>query len=423
MAGPDYGGGFERHASAARVSTAQVKMSLSLWGGNFVAFTLANLLSGSHRIAQAGAVRLATFVFGLALCYGMHRLLRHLRKRGFRTRAIVLGIVALAAAETHAWVTFFAFSWLNNAKLAFTIGNWNEAILSLAMWTWFFVAWAGLYMGIEYSTEVKEEERRSAELRELANAAKLRALHNQINPHFLFNALNSVSTLILDERGPDAETLLVRLSAIFRRTLATDPTTDIQLRDELQLQLEYLEIERTRYPDLAVIVDIPDELLGAAIPALLLQPLIENAIKHGVACSKEPAHILIVARGKQRCARRDDREQLAFWSEAGRHPGRRDWSEERPRASRRKVRRPSIVHGRREQRWYVPRNVLATAGVARVIDQAGRSSRKLRPSTRQRFASSATRDGRPTHITPAAGLADRVTTSARTVIRAKPTNG
>lgn len=281
--------------AASNTSAAKLKMTVALWGANLFAFTLANWLANDAHVIGPAFVRLFTFGYGLLLCYGMHRLLRRLSTWTFKSRAIVLTLVAPLAAETHAWFVYFAFAWHKQARITFAIRDWNEAILALAMWTWFFIAWAGLYLGIEYSAEVKEEERRNAELRDLAQAAKLQALHNQINPHFLFNSLNSLSALILDGRGAEAETLLVRLSVIFRRTLATDPMIDVTLGDEVDLQVAYLEIERTRYPDLDVVIDVPENVRDALVPALLLQPIVENAVKHGVARSSPPARIAISA--------------------------------------------------------------------------------------------------------------------------------
>src|SRR3546814_9842778 len=84
--------------------------------------------------------------------------------------------------------------------------TWTAAVNTIAFWTWFFLAWAGLYLALMYSFDVQDEQRRSAELRERAHVAQLRALHSQINPHFLFNSLNSVSALILDKNRSEENT-------------------------------------------------------------------------------------------------------------------------------------------------------------------------------------------------------------------------
>lgn len=136
---------------------------------------------------------------------------------------------------------------------------------------------------------------REAQARVLARDMELQLLRLQIDPHFLFNSLNSISALILDGRGEEAERMLARLSTFFRTTLAIDPLMDVRLDRELELHQRYLAIEQMRYPDLSVEIVLPDELRAAAVPALIIQPLVENAIKHGVALSPPPTRIAITA--------------------------------------------------------------------------------------------------------------------------------
>jgi two-component system, LytTR family, sensor kinase len=284
-----------RRRASASERRAKLWLTLALWASNYFVFTLSTFLQGSAHPGAQAVTRLAVCGFGLAVCYALHCLLRWNGHRSFRTRAVVLMIAAPIAAESHAWVNFFAFQWVNSKPMAMVISNWGEALFALSLWTWFFVAWAGLYLALEYSFGVKEEERRSSTLRGLAHAAKLRALSNQVNPHFLFNALNAISSLMLDQRTADAERMLTELSAFFRHTLAIDPMTDITLETELDLHLRYLAIEQIRYPDLVVDVVLPDALRNAAVPALILQPIVENAVKHGVAKSDPPTRITLTA--------------------------------------------------------------------------------------------------------------------------------
>ena len=136
-----------------------------------------------------------------------------------------------------------------------------------------------------------------AKAQELAHQAQMRTLRYQLNPHFLFNTLNSVAALVLDNQPETAERMIRKLAAFLRSGLDSDPLQDISLQDELDQQLVYLDIERTRFPDrLRVDVRVPDELRGALVPGFILQPLIENAIKHVVALSAEVTTITIEAR-------------------------------------------------------------------------------------------------------------------------------
>jgi LytS/YehU family sensor histidine kinase len=147
-----------------------------------------------------------------------------------------------------------------------------------------------------YGFDVHEEQRRSAELRERAHIAQLRALHSQINPHFLFNSLNGVSALILDKRSEKADEMIIKLAHFLRLGLAADPTRKILLDLELELQRTYLEIEQLRFPDLYVDINMDSSLRDALVPSLILQPIIENAVKYGVAEAPPPATISVNVR-------------------------------------------------------------------------------------------------------------------------------
>jgi LytS/YehU family sensor histidine kinase len=171
--------------------------------------------------------------------------------------------------------------------------TWSGAVRTIAFWTWFFLAWAGLYLALSYSFDVQEERQHSAELKEQAHVAQLRALHSQINPHFLFNSLNSVSALILDGNTDMAEDMVTKLARFLRLGLAADPTRKIPLALEIELQRAYLEIEQLRFPDLEFAVHVPEELANALVPSLILQPIVENAVKYGVAGALPPSTIEI----------------------------------------------------------------------------------------------------------------------------------
>jgi two-component sensor histidine kinase len=161
----------------------------------------------------------------------------------------------------------------------------------------FFVAWASLFLSLRYAGEVRVLERRSAELRAAAQHAELRALRYQVNPHFLFNTLNSLSSLILTGKGEQAERMILNLATFFRTSLTGDPTEDVSLAEEIALQRLYLDIEAIRFPDrLLVEIDLPDTLATAQVPGLILQPLVENAVKHGVSRTMRPVTIAISAR-------------------------------------------------------------------------------------------------------------------------------
>jgi hypothetical protein len=161
----------------------------------------------------------------------------------------------------------------------------------------FFVAWAALYLALRYAGQVRALERRSADLRAAAQSAELRALRYQVNPHFLFNTLNSLSSLVMTDKRERAERMILGLSTFFRHSLRGDPTEDVALAEEIDLQRLYLDIEAVRFPDrLRAEIDLPAGLAGVKIPGMILQPVVENAVKHAVSRTVRPVTIRIVAR-------------------------------------------------------------------------------------------------------------------------------
>ncbi|WP_420006769.1 sensor histidine kinase [Arenibacterium sp. LLYu02] len=157
--------------------------------------------------------------------------------------------------------------------------------------------WSCLYLAIQYSAQTRETERHLARLQQQATSAQLRALRYQVNPHFLFNTLNAISGLIEEGQEQPANEMVLRLAAFLRTTLSLDPLKDLTLEEELTLQMVYLGIEQTRFSDrLTVRSDIDPQTREARVPALVLQPLIENALKHGVAKTPGRAELLITTR-------------------------------------------------------------------------------------------------------------------------------
>ncbi len=161
----------------------------------------------------------------------------------------------------------------------------------------FLMAWAALYLALSYAARVRLVERRAARLEQAAQQAELRSLRYQVNPHFLFNTLNSLSSLVMAGRREEAETMIMNLAQFYRASLTGDPLEDVPLREEVELQRLYLAIEGARFPDrLRTTIAIPEALQGFCVPGLILQPLVENAIKHGVSRTSRPVTITIGAR-------------------------------------------------------------------------------------------------------------------------------
>jgi two-component system sensor histidine kinase AlgZ len=155
--------------------------------------------------------------------------------------------------------------------------------------------WVGLYLGFAVQRHRYDEQVHQAELAQLLHAAELRLLKAQLNPHFLFNALNGVRALIPDEpaRAQDAVT---QLSRTLRYTLASSDDELVSLARELEMVNDYLALEGLRLADrLTVVRDIASEATQARVPVMLIQTLIENAIKHGIAEIKQGGTLRIEA--------------------------------------------------------------------------------------------------------------------------------
>lgn len=238
----------------------------------------------------ASLLRRSSFaLFGAFLGYLLYRCLRTLRRREFKQQATLGAALALGAACVQAVGNAIVFDVGNKGFLA-------DFLYSLMYWFWFYFCWTTAYLALSYSIRVQEQERHAAELAVKAQEAQVRALRYQINPHFLFNTLNAIAALTRDAPA-QAEEMVVQLSDFFRRSLAINPMEDLTLSEEVDLQRLYLEIERTRFPErLRFDVALDGGSAEARVPALLLQPLVENAVKHGVARSEGPTCIRIRAR-------------------------------------------------------------------------------------------------------------------------------
>ncbi|MBH5321339.1 sensor histidine kinase [Aurantiacibacter sediminis] len=158
-------------------------------------------------------------------------------------------------------------------------------------------AWSALYYAINFFLQVEEQTDRLERLEAQATSAQLAMLRYQLNPHFLFNTLNSISTLVLLKQTAPANAMLTKLSSFLRHTLVAQPGSKVTVAQEVETLKLYLEIERMRFEDrLRTEFRVDDLAANACIPSFLLQPLIENAIKYGVSAQEEGARISLAAR-------------------------------------------------------------------------------------------------------------------------------
>ncbi len=152
-----------------------------------------------------------------------------------------------------------------------------------------------------YSLEIyrkyKNEELKAAQLEARLIETELKALRQQMHPHFLFNTMNTISVLVREGRNADAVNLLARLSSLLRMSLDNTGVPEVTLQQELEFLAHYIEIQKARFSDrLNVAMEIDPQALAARIPNLILQPIVENAILYGVAPKTEPGHVQVKAR-------------------------------------------------------------------------------------------------------------------------------
>jgi hypothetical protein len=164
------------------------------------------------------------------------------------------------------------------------------------VWLFFFAAWSAVYLAAVSQRAALDMQKRAAAAESAAQLAQVRALRYQVNPHFLFNTLNSLSSLVMSGRPDEAEEMILKLSTFFRSSLSLDPTADVSLAEEIELQRLYLDVEQVRFPRrLKVEIDVPEALAATRLPALILQPIVENAIKYGLGQTKDKVTLRIAA--------------------------------------------------------------------------------------------------------------------------------
>jgi sensor histidine kinase YesM len=201
--------------------------------------------------------------------------------------AVILASSAFSFIETWSYATF-----LKPNSRPMGVEYFGAILLNFSL----LAAWTALYYGINYFLLLEEQIDQREKLESQASTAQLTMLRYQLNPHFLFNTLNSISTLVLLKQTERANAMLARLSSFLRYTLANEPTAKVTLAQEVETLKLYLEIEKMRFEDrLRPHFRVEPDTIGARLPSLLLQPLIENAIKYAVTPSESGADIWITA--------------------------------------------------------------------------------------------------------------------------------
>jgi two-component system, LytTR family, sensor kinase len=189
-----------------------------------------------------------------------------------------------------------------------------HALVAVLMWSFFILfMWCSLYFSIKQWQQSTQERERLLRAETEAREARLSALRYQLNPHFLFNSLNAVSTLVLDGNAPAATRMLAQIGELLRTSLDNEVMSEVTLSQEMAFTQRYLAIEQTRLGQrLQVDLAISSETLDALVPSMLLQPLVENAVRHGVVPLVQGGRITIAS------ALRVDRLQIVIGNSGAR---------------------------------------------------------------------------------------------------------
>lgn len=267
-------------------------LTVGFWLFNWFILTLSNWLDGRPDLVQRGEARGVAILGAILACWGIHRLFGRVGHWPLWKRAALLFLLSMVVGDGLAWINALA---LQAAGVPLGVTLPGAILYSVAIWAWLVLAWGSLYFAIAYNHENRERELHWASLQSLAQSAQLRALRYQIRPHFLFNSLNSIASLILESRGHEAVGMLRHLSDFLRKSLELDPIEEVRLEDELNLQALYLKVEMVRFPDLHVTVHVDPAASDVLVPTLILQPLIENAVKFSISANRDKAQISINA--------------------------------------------------------------------------------------------------------------------------------
>ena len=262
------------------------------WSGYLLLRTVSAISNGLS--IQGVIIPIIESIVGYCLTLLLSTLYGYYRRMP-RISGILLTLATLALATLiYAVLNAFSFSFIKLNEPGITL-----AIVIAQLFLCFTVlaGWSALYFGINFYLIVEQQIDQMQALESQASHAQLAMLRYQLNPHFLFNTLNSISTLVLLKQTERANVMLSRLSSFLRYTLANEPTAHVTLAQEVETLQLYLEIEKMRFDErLRPHFDIDPRVAKARLPSLLLQPLVENAIKYAVTPQEEGADITVSAR-------------------------------------------------------------------------------------------------------------------------------
>ncbi len=282
--------------SPVRRTMTQIHVFSALfWAAMFTMHTTQMILVNNNESWHTIRWRAAMNTLAFVLCIPLGKVIAGTLQRPVAKRLLAVGGACLPIAVLYALVGHYVWIHvLHSPPMSYStlVGVIVQSQYNFMM----FLLWSVFCSAILYAAQLQERERSLLHAQVLAREAELKMLRYQINPHFLFNTLNAVSALIVTGQALAADAMISKLARFFRNALSRESTAKVTLTEELRVQLEYLDIELTRFPErLRWSTQIEPGLDKALVPHLILQPLFENAIKHGVARTSEPVEIKLGA--------------------------------------------------------------------------------------------------------------------------------
>ncbi len=236
-------------------------------------------------------------VSGFVLSMPMRYIYRALMGKPLRIVVMNVLITCYVIALALRTVINLSYQWLVDPESQFK--TLFEIFGGAVSMTYLLLCWSALYFGIKYYESLQKQREATLRSATLAQEAQLKMLRYQLNPHFLFNTLNAISTLILDNQNRTANHAVTRLSEFLRYTLDQDPMKKVTLRQEIEALDLYMNTERLRFGNrLRLEYAVEEPALEALVPSLLLQPLIENAVKYAISPREDGGSIRIEGRAR-----------------------------------------------------------------------------------------------------------------------------
>jgi two-component system LytT family sensor kinase len=245
--------------------------------------------------ASYGQVILIAAAAGFVLSMPMRYIYRHLWGRSPRVFAV--GVLIICYGTALALRTVINLAYKQFVEPDYQFKTLFELFAGALSTTYLLLCWSALYFSIKHYEAQEMQAGAALKAAALAQDAQLKMLRYQLNPHFLFNTLNAISTLILDNQNRTANNAVTRLSEFLRYTLDQDPVKKVTLRQEIEALDLYLGTERLRFGErLRIEYAIDGPALEALVPSLLLQPLLENSLKYAVSAREQGGSIRIEGR-------------------------------------------------------------------------------------------------------------------------------